>query len=176
MVEPSMTRHNKEEEQYFEDGEAYIQYTEEEANVIMSEQEAKFRLLDTKERIQLMDHNLRTTRCPFCDTRVYCTEHICTCAHTKMILIEETLEQYLSKKRQVKKQKVQEIIRQNCPLMNEGPYSGANPHPFENNTGEVYDHFWDQYRYLARSIFEPTDRCMMEDATGMKSTLETSGK
>ena len=76
-----MTRHEEKDKQYFENGEAYIQYTEEEANVIMSEQEAKFRPLDTKERIQLMDYP-----CELCDalsvTPKSTVQNICALAHT----------------------------------------------------------------------------------------------
>jgi hypothetical protein len=46
--------------------------------------------------------------------------------------------------------------------MNEEPYSGANPHPFENNTGEIFDHFWDQYRYLGKKHFW-TNRWMYDE-------------
>ena len=55
------------------------------------DQKSEYRSLDHQEKEELMEYNMKTTRCPFCDDRIYCAEQMCTCASTKKIPRDDRL-------------------------------------------------------------------------------------
>jgi dUTP pyrophosphatase len=123
-----------------------------------------YRMLTREERRELIDWTMQQTKCPFCEERVYCAEQMCSCIVTKWIPREDTLHQHLPESRWIKKP--QENLqwnqwgkkeRQYCPDLPQGPYSGKNPHPFEDHTGETWERFHKNFRYIGKKHFR-TDR------------------
>src|SRR6201992_3969356 len=89
-----------------------------------------------EEKEILIEHNIRTTKCPFCQKQIYCAEMMCSCSSTQRIPYLRILESYLPKtKPKVRKQ----LRRRTMPAMPGGPYNGDNPYPFEINNGRVFD-------------------------------------
>src|ERR1700677_4218564 len=39
------------------------------------------------------------------------------------------------------------------PVITQGPYNGSNPYPFADNTGEVYNRFWEKYQSMSKKRF-----------------------
>ena len=140
---------HEEEEQETEDNTAYINMVEE-ANVAISENSSEWRRLTREEKNLLMEYTMRNTRCPCCDQRVYCAEQMCTCADTKCIENHDTIKNHLPKEKRIKKPRIPQTCRQYCPVMLAGPYSGTNPHPYVDNTGEVWDCFWENVGYIGK--------------------------
>src|SRR5579864_7042880 len=99
-VLPCLVEEEEEESESMEDvedNEAFIQYAEEEDH--------GYRILTQEERTQLQEYNMRTTRCPFCSTKIYYAEMMCSCPETKNIPRNMTLQEHLPVERPPKKQK-----------------------------------------------------------------------
>src|SRR6201985_3055760 len=98
-----------------------------------------------------------TQRCPFCDTRIYCTEMMCDCAQTKRIPVGSKLSDHYEAIAKPPKQRKGNywgrMERQQVPDLAQGPYSGRNPHPFADSTGELWDVFWENVGYIGKSHF-----------------------
>ena len=99
-----------------------------------------YRKLNEQEQITLINWNMVQTRCPFCDQRIYCAEHMCNCSTTHLILDESKVEDFLTIKKKDRRIKPQ-LRRRQMPPMNNRPYHGKNPHPYANNTREIYNIF-----------------------------------
>ena len=115
-----------------------------------------YRFLTIKERRELMDWNMQQQWCPFCEQRIYCAEEMCTCSSTKRIPNQDMLSQHLPERKPRRVAKTNHWgrkERQQCPELAEELYSGRNPHPFANSTGELWDTFWENYPYIGKSHF-----------------------
>ena len=119
------------------------------------DQKSEYRSLDHQEKEELMEYNMKTTRCPFCDDRIYCAEQMCTCASTKKIPRDDRLQDHLPKKNIPYHRDTTwgRKEHQHYPDMNQAPYSGRNPHPFANSTGELWDIFWANHKYVGKKHF-----------------------
>src|ERR1700748_399352 len=148
-VTPRLTQlpeDDESDEEKLTPGEAHLQVAQQ-AMVVVSEE---YRQLNKEERNALIEYNMKMTKCPFCQKQIYCAEMMCSCSSTQRISYLRTLESYLPKtKPKVPKQ----LRRRTMPAMSSGPYNGWNPHPFENNTGRVYDIFWDNWKYVGKKRF-----------------------
>ena len=149
---PEEAAEDKEDQE--EDHVAYIN-TAEEANIVISENRVNpaYRHLTLVEKNLLIEWTMRNVRCPFCDQRVYCAEQMCNCMDTKLIQQHESIGDHLPKERRIKTPRLPEVRRQYCPVMPAGPYNGNNPHPYCDNTGEVYDCFWENVGYIGKKHF-----------------------
>src|SRR6201985_1355843 len=72
-------------------GEAHLQV----AQQVMVTIPEEYYHLNKIEKNTLIEHNMRTTKCLFCQKQIYCAEMICSCAHTQRIPYLRTLESYL---------------------------------------------------------------------------------
>ena len=130
---------------------------DQEMYVVQFEDKTKteFRMLTEEERMALINRNMQEQECPFCETKIYCAEQMCNCPWTHKLPNKAILEDHLPK-RKSKKLRTNHFGRkelQTEPFLQDGPYSGKNPHPFAESTGLLWDRFWDNYPYIGKSHF-----------------------
>ena len=111
--------------------------------------EKGYRRLTTLEQHRLQEISMHNRSCPYCEKPIYCAEHMCSCAQTKMLSQDEAFPP-TTKKRLEKRQEVPGW-KKDPPMFQQGPYHGQNPHPFKEHTVEVWQQFWGAVLYIGKN-------------------------
>jgi deoxyuridine 5'-triphosphate nucleotidohydrolase len=116
--------------------------------------------LNTSEQNQLQEMCMHNRSCPYCKKSIYCAEHMCTCARTKMLERGEMFPPSI----RITRGMPQETPgwKQNVPMFPPGPYNGQNPHPFREHTSEIWERFWETAPYIGKNRLQ-NPRWMYED-------------
>src|ERR1700677_1732158 len=110
-----------------------------------------WRLLYKKERNYLIDWNIRYRYYPFCEQRIYCAEMMCDCPQTKRIPKEDTLQEHMPTNPRIHNRPPQPK-KQEMPNLQQGPYSGKQPHPFRDGS-RIWDICREKAPFIGKAHF-----------------------